>query len=69
MQLRADSTFEFLIGRADGLSISLNGNNLDMSGTDSSVVRYMLIDSSGIVIKILKSNKTDNGNEDDGKST
>ena len=69
VQLRADSTFEFLIGRADGLSISLNGNNLDMSGTDSSVVRYMLIDSSGIVIKILKSNKTDNGNEDDGKST
>jgi transcriptional regulator with XRE-family HTH domain len=69
VNLRADSTFEFLIGRADGLSISLNGKNLDMSGTDSSVVRYMLIDSSGIVIKLLKSNTTNTWKADESEST
>ncbi len=55
LDIKADSTFEFLIGRADGLRISLNGRDLGMGGTDSSVVRYMRIDSSGIVIKLLKS--------------
>ena len=51
---RADKTFEFLIGRADGLNLVLNGTSLGAIGTDSSVVRYMLIDSSGVVIKLFK---------------
>jgi len=50
----ANRTFEFLIGRADGLIFSLNGKVLNKAGTDSSVVRYMRIDSSGIAVKILK---------------
>lgn len=50
----ANHTFEFLIGRADGLIFSLNGKVLNKAGTDSSVVRYMRIDSSGIAVKILK---------------
>jgi cytoskeletal protein RodZ len=51
-------TFEFLIGRADGLDFYLNGKSLPSLGTDSTVVRYMRIDSSGIAIKILKSEDT-----------
>ena len=51
---RADKTFEFLIGRADGLNLVLNGTSLGAIGTDSSVVRYMLIDSSGVVVKLFK---------------
>lgn len=50
----ANHTFEFLIGRADGLIFSLNGKVLNKAGIDSSVVRYMRIDSSGIAVKILK---------------
>lgn len=50
----AGRTFEFLIGRADGLTFNLNGRTLADPGTDSSVVRYMRIDSTGIVAKILK---------------
>jgi len=51
-------TFEFLIGRADGLNFYLNGKSLPIPGTDSTVVRYMRIDSSGIAVKILKSENT-----------
>lgn len=58
----ANRTFEFLIGRADGLIFSLNGKVLNKAGTDSSVVRYMRIDSSGIAVKILKKENTDKGN-------
>jgi cytoskeletal protein RodZ len=55
----ANRTFEFLIGRADGLLFSLNGNRLSAPGTDSTVVRYMRIDSTGITAKILKVENTD----------
>ena len=51
--LEADRQFEFLIGRADGLSISLNDRNFQKLGTDSTVIRYMLVDSTGIVAKRL----------------
>ena len=59
MNLIADSLFEFLIGRADGLSFVLNEKDLGPIGVDSTVVRYMRIDSRGVVTKILKSNDTD----------
>jgi cytoskeletal protein RodZ len=55
----ANRTFEFLIGRADGLVFSLNGIRLSVPGTDSTVVRYMRIDSTGISAKILKVENTD----------
>ena len=58
----ANRTFEFLIGRADGLIFNLNGKVLNKAGTDSSVVRYMRIDSSGIAVKILKKENTDEVN-------
>ena len=60
---KADKTFEFLIGRADGLSLILNGKSLGAVGNDSTVVRYMLIDSSGVVVKLLKA-KSDAQNKD-----
>lgn len=63
VDMKADSIFEFLIGRADGLRISLNGRDLGMGNKDSSVVRYMLVDSSGIVVKLLKSANKDPENE------
>ncbi len=50
----ANLTFEFLIGRADGLSFNLNGNTLPSPGNDSTVVRYMRIDSTGVAAKIFK---------------
>jgi len=50
----AGRTFEFLIGRADGLVFNLNGKVLSDPGTDSTVVRYMRIDSTGVAAKILK---------------
>jgi transcriptional regulator with XRE-family HTH domain len=53
----AQNMFEFLIGRADGLQMVLNGEKLDAVGTDNTVVLYMLIDSSGIVTKRLKSDQ------------
>ena len=53
--MSADSLFEFLIGRADGLRFTLNNKLLDPIGVDSTVVRYMRVDSSGIASKILTS--------------
>ena len=58
----ANRTFEFLIGRADGLIFSLNGKVLNKAGSDTSVVRYMRIDSSGIAVKILKKENADEVN-------
>ena len=54
IQLKAQTSFEFIIGRADGLRLNLNGVVLPALGSDSSVVRYLKVDSSGIAAKILK---------------
>ncbi len=53
MTLTGYDRFEFLIGRADGLKMRLNEKNLPALGNDSTVIRYLLIDSTGIVIKQL----------------
>jgi hypothetical protein len=53
MNFIAEESFEFLIGRADGLRIYLNNVALPVLGRDSSVVRYLKIDSTGIAAKIL----------------
>ena len=58
----ADRMFEFLIGRDDGLSFNLNGIRLTATGSDSSVVRYMRIDSTGVAAKILKTETTEEEN-------
>ena len=58
----ANRMFEFLIGRDDGLSFILNGKMLPAAGSDSSVVRYMRIDSTGVASKILKTENTDEEN-------
>lgn len=52
--LNASRYFEFLIGRADGLKLNLNGQNLEKLGPDSAVVSYLLIDSKGVAVKRLK---------------
>ena len=54
IQLQAESSFEFLIGRADGLQFNLNGQSLPGLGSDSSVVRYLKVDSTGIAAKVIK---------------
>jgi cytoskeletal protein RodZ len=65
---KAEKTFEFLIGRADGLSLILNGKSLGLIGIDSTVVRYMLIDSSGVVVKLFKE-KSDSENKDQANAS
>jgi hypothetical protein len=52
--MNAGEKFELLIGRADGLRFNLNGTDLPSLGADSSVVRYLKIDSTGIAATILK---------------
>jgi cytoskeletal protein RodZ len=54
MSLIAKNTFEFLIGRADGLIFRMNGQELEKPGNDSTVVRYLRIDSTGVTAKLLK---------------
>ncbi len=54
MNLKASAGFEFLIGRANGLRMNLNGVDLPPIGSDSSVVKYLKIDSTGIAARILK---------------
>ena len=58
----ASHMFEFLIGRNDGLTFNLNGKLLSRAGTDSSVVLYMRIDSTGVSAKILKKNVDEENN-------
>jgi len=58
VKISADSLFEFLIGRADGLHFSLNGRDLGVPDQDSLVVRYMKIDTSGVAVKLLKPRET-----------
>jgi transcriptional regulator with XRE-family HTH domain len=54
ISLQANELYEFLIGRADGLQLEVNDRKLGRIGTDSTVIRYMRIDSTGIAAKILK---------------
>jgi transcriptional regulator with XRE-family HTH domain len=49
--LQAYTCLEFLIGRADGLSIKLDNGSFQKLGKDSTVIQYMLVDSTGIVTK------------------
>jgi cytoskeletal protein RodZ len=58
----ASHMFELLIGRNDGLTFNLNGKLLSRAGTDSSVVLYMRIDSTGVSAKILKKNVDEENN-------
>lgn len=60
VDIRAEKMFEFLIGRADGLRMTLNDSTLKAAGTDGSVVTYMLIDSTGVAQKVLKTNSQSN---------
>jgi transcriptional regulator with XRE-family HTH domain len=51
IQLVAENFFEFLVGRADGILITMNNQVFSALGKDSEVIQYMLIDSSGIITK------------------
>ena len=59
MKLAAHQSFEFLIGKADGLELFLNGIKLDSLGKPGEVISYMRIDSKGInsLIRKLPSTK------------
>ena len=54
MTTNAAKTFEFIIGRADGLQFTLNDKPAQRVSTDSLIVSYLLIDSSGIAARRLK---------------
>jgi cytoskeletal protein RodZ len=57
MTAQAGKTFEFIIGRADGLQFTLNNKPPQRVSTDSLIVSYLLIDSSGISAQRLKQPK------------
>jgi len=54
INLESEKTFEFLIGRANGLKIHFNKKEYGPFGEDGQVVKYMLIDSTGIVAKDVR---------------
>jgi cytoskeleton protein RodZ len=56
-EAKAAQTFEFIIGRADGLQFRLNEKPPQTVSTDSLIVSYLLIDSSGIAAKRFKQPK------------
>jgi len=51
MTLQAYDRFEFLIGRADGLTMRVGDRDFLRLGQDSTVIQYMLVDSTGVVTK------------------
>ena len=51
MNLTAGKTYQFLIGKADGLRLILNSKDLGKLGQPGEVIQYLLIDSTGIVAK------------------
>jgi len=57
MEVKASKIFELVIGRADGLQFRLNDKSPQLVSPDSLVVSYLLIDSSGIVVKRIKQPK------------
>jgi transcriptional regulator with XRE-family HTH domain len=58
MTTNAAKTFEFIIGRADGLQFTLDDKPAQQVSSDSLIVSYLLIDSSGIAARRLKQLKT-----------
>jgi transcriptional regulator with XRE-family HTH domain len=57
MEVQASTSFELVIGRADGLQFKINEKAPQVVSSDSSVVSYLLIDSTGIVVKRIKQPK------------
>jgi len=53
LDFKSEKSFDFLIGKATGLKMTVNGNVLGSFGNDNQVVKYMRIDSSGIASKVL----------------
>jgi cytoskeletal protein RodZ len=51
MNLTAEKTCQFLIGKADGIRLILNSRDLGILGNSGEVVQYLLVDSTGIVAK------------------
>lgn len=58
--------FDFLIGKANGLKINVKNKTFGPFGDENQIVKFMRIDSSGIVNKIVSYplNKNGNINED-----
>ena len=49
----SEKSFDFLIGKANGLKMTVNGTEYGPFGNADQVVKYMKIDSSGVAAKIL----------------
>jgi len=53
IEFSADSLFEFLIGRADGVEFDLGGKKIGALGDSTQVIRYLAINSDGIIARRL----------------
>lgn len=53
VEFKANKNIRMLVGRADGLKLNFNGKDLDSLGTSQQVVRFLEIDSSGVIAKTL----------------
>lgn len=53
VSIGSTKSFEFLIGKASGLEFSFKGKIYGPFGKENQVIKYMLIDSSGVASKII----------------
>ncbi len=53
IEFSADSLFEFLIGRADGVEFEFGGKKIGALGDSTQVIRYLAINSEGIIARRL----------------
>lgn len=62
LNLEARKSYQFLIGKANGIHVALNSNDLGQLGEEGEVVQYLYIDSTGIVAKknVFPKNKGSN---------
>ena len=54
LTLNADSTLEFLVGKANGISFTVNGEKIGILGKPGQVISYLKATEKGIVNKRIK---------------
>jgi cytoskeletal protein RodZ len=62
LNLKAQDSYQFLIGKAEGIILNLNEKKLGKLGNPGEVVQYLFIDSTGIVAQknVLPKNRVGN---------
>ena len=54
LSLDADSTLEFLVGKANGISFTVNGKKIGILGRSGQVISYLKATANGVVSKRVK---------------